>query len=145
MRQVENQIELKPEIQKPVFFVLDESQTVRDSIPLRLAARSHFWRPRTDVYETEDSVVVRVEVAGMREADFTIILDGRFLTVRGVRPDIQERRAYHQMEIPFGEFSSEVELHSPVVSQAVEASYSNGFLRIVLPKARPQRIEVDGL
>lgn len=137
------QVEMRPETKRPVFLVFSESQTVPDGMPLRNAARSHVWRPRTDVYESETLVVVRVEVAGMRESDFSIILDGRLLTVRGARSDIQERRAYYQMEIPFGEFCSEVELPSPVVAQEVEAFYSNGFLRINLPKVRSQQIDVE--
>lgn len=136
-------VEVRPDMQKPVFFILDESHNLPDSMSLRMANRPHNWRPRTDVYETEEAVVVRVEVAGMREADFSIILDGRYLTVRGTRSDTQERRAYYQMEIPFGEFSTELELPSPVIAQEVEAFYANGFLRIHLPKARSKRIEVD--
>jgi len=79
----------------------------------------------------------------MRDADFSIILDGRYLSIRGVRPDVSERRAFHQMEIRFGEFSSEVELPAPVMIKDIQAVYSNGFLRILLPKARPQRINVE--
>ena len=108
----------------------------------RLTMRTPHWRPPTDVFETEEAFVVRVEIAGMREEDFTIELDGRLLLVRGIRPDQQERRAYHQMEIRFGEFSSEMELPSAVKADEVRADYQNGFLRIVLPKAKPQKIEI---
>jgi HSP20 family protein len=64
-------------------------------------------------------------------------LDGRYLSVRGVRPDVAERRAYHQMEIRSGEFSTEVEIPAPVNASAVEAIYDNGILRILLPKSTP--------
>ncbi|HEX7975707.1 MAG TPA: Hsp20/alpha crystallin family protein [Anaerolineales bacterium] len=109
----------------------------------RVTVRTPVWRPPTDVYETDDRIVVRVEIAGMREADFSIELDDRFLLIRGVRPDIAERRAYHQMEIRFGEFSIEVELPAPVISGEVKASYENGFLHVTLPKARSQQVHVD--
>jgi HSP20 family protein len=109
----------------------------------RLTMRPPHWRPPTDVYENEEAFVVRVEIAGMREEDFSIELDGRFLIVRGIRPDQQERRAFHQMEIRFGEFSSEMELPAPVKANDVRADYQNGFLRIVLPKAKPQKIEIN--
>lgn len=108
----------------------------------RITSRIHIWRPYTDVYETEDAYTVRVEIAGMRNADFTLSLEGRFLVIRGLRPDVSERRAYHQMEIPFGEFLSEVELPGPVDAEDVEATYQDGFLRILLPKARPQHIDI---
>lgn len=109
----------------------------------RLTLRSPAWRPPTDVYETEDALVVRVEIAGMREEDFSIQLDGRYLSIRGQRQDIPERRAYHQMEIRFGEFNIDVELPLPVDAARIEATYRNGFLGVILPKARPQQIRVE--
>jgi HSP20 family protein len=113
------------------------------NLRFRLSSRSCVWSPPTDVYETEDAVIVRVEVAGMREEDFEINLEERFLTIRGSRPDIVERRAYHQLEIPFGEFISDVELPVPVMADQIIAIYQNGFLRLVLPKTTPHQIRVE--
>jgi HSP20 family protein len=104
--------------------------------------RPHVWRPPTDVYETEDAIVIRVEIAGMREQDFSVALEDRTLTIRGIRSDPTERRAFYQMEIPFGEFSTGVELPAQIVPEGVEAVYRDGFLQITLPKARPQHIQV---
>ena len=109
----------------------------------RIAVRSYSWRPPTDVYETEDAIVVRVEVAGMRTSGFSISLDKRNLQIHGNRPDNSERRAFHQMEIPFGEFNTEVELPYEVAAGLVEATYRDGFLRIVLPKAGPHSIHIE--
>jgi HSP20 family protein len=108
----------------------------------RLTMRAPAWRPPTDLYETERTVVVRVEVAGMREEDFSIELNGHSLTIRGVRQDSIERRAYHQMEIHFGEFIIDMELPHFVAAERVEAIYSNGFLLVSLPKALPHQISV---
>jgi HSP20 family protein len=107
------------------------------NLRFRLSSRTCVWSPPTDVYEVEEAVVVRVEIAGMREDGFLITIDERFLTIRGTRPDIPERRAYHQLEIPFGEFISEVELPVPVAVDKIEAIYQGGFLRLVLPKVVP--------
>ncbi|HWQ83872.1 MAG TPA: Hsp20/alpha crystallin family protein [Anaerolineales bacterium] len=101
------------------------------------------WRPPTDVFETEDVLIVRMEIAGMRESDFAIELNGRLLSIRGVRPDANERRSYYQMEIRFGEFSIEIELPFPIYADRVEASYRDGFLRLVLPKANPRQIHIE--
>ena len=79
----------------------------------RILMRSPSWRPPTDVFETDETLFVRVEIAGMREEDFTIELNGRELTIRGARQDPAERRAFHQMEIRFGEFAFALELPSP--------------------------------
>ena len=137
------ELELKLEPLQPRWYSTDESESLRQGANRwRNGVRSHIWRPATDVYETGDSIVVRVEIAGMREEDFSISLIGSQLTVRGNRPDIQERRAYHQMEIFFGEFSTEVELPGPVLSDQVTAEYTEGFLRLVFPKDRPKKISV---
>jgi HSP20 family protein len=112
-------------------------------VRVRVAYRTHVWRPPTDVYETEGNIVVRIEVAGMQEEGFSIILDGRYLSVHGVRIEAPEKRAYYQMEIPFGEFRADIELPRPVSASEIEAFYSNGFLRVVLPKARPQKVPIE--
>ncbi len=128
-----------------VWHISDDYQNSLTETPRwRIISRPHAWRPLTDVYETEDAIIIRVEVAGMRESDFTISLVERSLTIRGVRQDTAERRAYHQMEIPFGEFNTEVELPYAIISEQVEAVYRDGFLRIMLPKAQPKHIKVEG-
>jgi HSP20 family protein len=113
-----------------------------DDLRWRIVPRPHVWRPPTDVYDMDDAIVVRVEVAGVREEDFEISLEDRFLSIRGVRPDVSEKRAYYQMEIPFGEFSTEVELPYPVITDQIQAVYRDGFLRIVLPKVQPRQIQI---
>ena len=114
-----------------------------------VSRHSRLWRPPTDVYETEDRIVVLMEIAGVRPEDFSIVLRERRLTISGVRLDAGpepgergERRAYHQMEVPFGEFRSDVDLPGPVDESRVTAEYGQGFLRVTLPKAKPQPIDV---
>lgn len=137
------ELELKFEPIQPRWYSTDESDVLRQKENRwRNGVKSHAWRPATDVYETDDSIIVRVEIAGMREEDFSISLTGNQLTVRGNRPDIQERRAYYQMEIFFGEFITEVDLPGPVISDQVTAEYVAGFLRLVFPKDKPKKIHV---
>ncbi len=122
----------------------DEGQSFQsEGLHWRIASRPRFWRPPTDFYETETHFVVRVEVAGMQETDFKVTLGEQHLQISGIRTDVSERRAYYQMEIPFGEFVTEVELPSPVLTDQVEAYYREGFLRVVLPKVPPQQVHID--
>lgn len=138
------ELQIKSEIINPRWYSSDKPHSFSaDTNRWRNDIRAHIWRPATDVYETEDTVVVRVEIAGMKEEDFSISLTGRVLTIRGNRPDILERRAYHQMEIFFGEFSTEIELPTPILSDEVTAEYIAGFLRLVFPKDRPKKIRVN--
>ncbi|MGH2521386.1 MAG: Hsp20/alpha crystallin family protein [Anaerolineales bacterium] len=106
--------------------------------------RGRVWRPPTDMYETEDQIVVQVEVAGVRQEDFSVSLYDRRLSISGVRGDSNpDRRAYHQMEIHFGEFRTDVELPCLVNENQIEARYSDGFLRVTLPKLKPQHIPIN--
>ena len=59
---------------------------------LRWGMSEAVWRPPTDVYETDDSVVVVVEIAGLGEGDYTVTLNGRTLLISGERRDPQDRR-----------------------------------------------------
>jgi HSP20 family protein len=108
----------------------------------RRAAR--LWRPPTDIFETAESVVVVVEAAGMKEAEFSVTLDRQDLTVSGSRAGMAGPRAYHRMEIGYGEFVTEVTLPVAVEPSGMEADYSDGFLKVVLPKAKARRVSVSG-
>ena len=114
----------------------------RDSLHRLINMHTHKWNPPTDVFETDDYIIVRVEIAGMMDDDFAIELDGRLLSIRGIRQDPPERRAFHQMEIPFGEFHIRVSLPTPIEHSRTEAIYANGFLRIMLPKSQPRQISI---
>src|SRR4030043_358468 len=98
----------------------DLQDPITETSRWRIISRPHAWRPPTDVYETDSAIIIRLEVAGMRESDFPISLVERSLTIRGIRQDTSERRAYHQLEIAFGEFNSEVELPYTIISEKVE-------------------------
>lgn len=105
--------------------------------------RSSLWSPPTDLYDNESAFIVRVEIAGMREEDFEVALEDNTLLITGFRPDIPERRAYHQMEIRFGKFATAVSLPSPVDVESAHAEYSDGFLTVTLPKSNPTQVKVE--
>ena len=94
------------------------------------------WSPPTDVYETEKEYIVRVEVAGMRESDFEVIYENGNLFISGIRPDVSERRAYYQMEIRFGKFSTAVTIPGPVDLDQSQAEYHDGFMTVTLSKIK---------
>jgi len=124
--------------------LFDEVIPPRRWLPLR---HIRTWRPPTDVYETDNCVVVKVEIAGMKEGNFTISLSDRNLVITGARHDpVAEVQvsslSYQQMEIRYGEFQTEVYLPWAIVEDKIEATYENGFLKVVLPKARAQKVPV---
>ena len=96
------------------------------------------WRPPTDVYETSEMVVIKVEIAGMSPDDFGISFANRILQIHGYRYDKERKQSYHCLEIPYGEFMSEVYLPGTYAQEQIEAQYENGFLSITLPKTAPE-------
>ncbi len=120
-----------------------DHHSVKQAIGWQMQVRSKVWSPPTDMYETEDEYIVRMEIAGMREADFTVSIEGNFLVISGSRPDVEERCAYHQMEIRCGRFSSAISLPSPVDLENALASYEDGFFVATLPKLKPSQIIIQ--
>jgi HSP20 family protein len=96
------------------------------------------WRPPTDVYETRDSLIVVVELAGMAEDDMTVTLFSDLLVVEGIRQQtsVSEMNACHQLGIKYGEFRSEVHVPFPVDTDGVKAEFQNGLLTVTLNKAQ---------
>jgi len=107
-----------------------------------ITGKPNVWHPPTDVYETDEKIVVRVEIAGMREGEVSVNFDHHILSINGIRPEVTEKRAFHQMEIFFGEFSSDIEIPVPIDTTQIQAEYQDGFLRVFLPKAAPKNIQI---
>jgi len=101
------------------------------------------WNPPTDVFETEENFIVRVEIAGMKDADFDVAIENQILMISGNRSEPNERRAYRQMEIRFGKFEIAVEISVLVEIERAVAEYKDGFLVVQLPKLSPKHIEVE--
>jgi len=124
---------------------IDMGDFLSEALPsIRLVSirRYRVWKPPTDVYETDSHIVVKVEIAGMREEDFEISLSNRTLTIAGIRRDPAEKLTYQQMEILYGRFETQVYLPGPVEEDQIEAIYEDGFLKVILPKARTRKLSV---
>jgi len=101
------------------------------------------WRPPTDVYETDTDIVIKVEIAGMKTQDFTISFVDRRLSISGCRNDVSDKISYQNMEIPYGEFHTEVRINWPLKQDEISAVYEDGFLLVKLPKhSREYKIPV---
>ena len=77
------------------------------------------WTPNTDVYETPDGLVVKLEIAGIEKDDLEITLNDRLLLVRGHRKDPcrEKRCSFRQMEIDYGAFERRI-----VIPRSVDGS-----------------------
>ena len=93
-------------------------------------------RPALDVYETDDSLVVLAELAGISPDDIVIQLQPGHLLIQGQRRDIlpETVRKLHQVEIWSGSFSVDVALPDGLDVGAATSRYCSGLLEVTLPK-----------
>lgn len=106
------------------------------------------WAPPLDVSEDENQILVELELAGLKKEDFDISLQNDTLTISGERRQAAEKQEGESFrsERFFGEFRRTLTLPSAVNPGAVTATYQDGVLRVVLPKAeeaKPRKIEVN--
>ena len=94
------------------------------------------WQPAIDVYETDEDVVVLVELAGIKQDEIEVLVQNNVIIVRGERRDIKlgVKRTYSQMEILWGPFERSIALPAKVDTEQVKALYEAGFLEVILPK-----------
>lgn len=105
------------------------------------SARAH-WVPNTDVYTTDNGLVVKVELAGMRSEHLEITVEGNRLRISGNRPDgcRAAKCSFVVMEISYGPFESVLDLPAGYDLGQAKAAYLNGFLRIDVPlQQRPMK------
>lgn len=105
--------------------------------------------PRLNVWEDEHAVFAEADLPGIDPAKLEVtVTEGNQLTVQGERAAPQvENAAWVRQERPFGKFARVVELPALVDADKVEARYTDGVLRLTLPKheaAKPRKIVVKG-
>jgi HSP20 family protein len=110
-----------------------------DLCQARLRLQRAGFRPRVDVFRTEDPAALHVvvELAGVDPADVEVAVVDDVLVVSGERPrERADSRRYQHIEIDYGPFERRVRLGESVDADAAEAGYEGGLLTIVLPVAR---------
>ena len=105
------------------------------------------WSPALDLYQNNDSVIARVELAGMRKEDIEISLQDGTLTIGGERKsEGAEGDKAERTERYVGKFRRSVSLPTQVDANKVTATYRDGILTVTLPKAeeaKPKQIQVS--
>jgi HSP20 family protein len=103
--------------------------------------------PAVDMYQTDDDVIVKVAVPGIKPEDVQISVTGDMLTIKGETKEETDNKekAYHIREQRWGSFERVITLPSAVRSDKAQAEFENGILNITLPKAeevKPKTISV---
>ena len=106
------------------------------------------WSPSLDIAETDDAVLVDVEVPGIDPATLDISVTGDVLTIRGEKQEqaTREGHNFHRVERRYGAFTRSLTLPASVDANRVEAGARHGVLSIRLPKresAKARRVQIQ--
>ncbi|MHB8791937.1 MAG: Hsp20/alpha crystallin family protein [Thermoleophilia bacterium] len=97
------------------------------------------FQPLADVYYVKEtnSVIVKLEIAGISPDDARLTVQDKTLIIEGSRVDPKQegQKVYQQMEIDYGHFKRKIMLPIIVDADNAQASYQDGFLTIELPVA----------
>jgi HSP20 family protein len=104
------------------------------------------WVPAMDLVESDDHYVLRADLAGVREDDVTVQLEGDVLTISGQRAaEHGSERGYHRLERAFGAFSRSLTLPAGVDPADVQARFDHGVLEVMIAKPeqkKPRRVQI---
>ena len=106
------------------------------------------WTPAVDIYENNDSVVVKAELPGVEKDQIAVEVKDGILSLRGERKFEKEvkEESYHRIERSYGSFQRSFSLPVTVDQEKVTAQFKNGVLEVKLPKKeqdKPKQIKVD--
>lgn len=102
-----------------------------------------------DVYQTDDDIVIKSTIAGVKPEDLDVNINNDMVTIRGERKQEEEitPENYYYQECYWGPFSRSVILPVEIIADKAEATMKNGILTLRLPKAdttKTRRIQVRG-
>jgi HSP20 family protein len=105
------------------------------------------WTPAIDVVETDEAIVLKAELAGMKPEDISIEMQDNVLTVSGDRRFEEEVKndRFYRIERRYGSFSRSLALPPTADESKVHAKYENGLLQVTVCKAeiaKPKKITV---
>jgi HSP20 family protein len=94
------------------------------------------WTPQMDIYETPEEIIIRGEIAGVDKENLEVEISSKALKIFGSRtePTCVENATYRLAEIQYGKFERILYLPTPIETDTVSTTYTNGFLEIVLTK-----------
>ncbi|MEP7075761.1 MAG: Hsp20/alpha crystallin family protein [Acidobacteriota bacterium] len=115
----------------------------------REEAASGAWNPKVNIFENKDGLVLEAELPGVKQEDFDLTVEDNVITLKGERKFEKETSDdnYHRVERSYGSFARSFTLPANVAADGSEADFSNGVLRVTLPKreeTKARKIEIKG-
>jgi len=113
----------------------------------KLEKKSSAWSPDVDIKETETEITVKADLPGMKKEDIEVSLDNDLLVIKGERKFEKEEKEkdFVRVERSYGSFYRSFTVGVPVKEDEIKASYKEGVLEVVIPKAeikKAKKVEV---
>jgi HSP20 family protein len=93
------------------------------------------WTPQVDIVERDGNMIVRADLPGLKQDDVKVNVDNDVLTISGERSETTEQKTggIYRRERSYGTFERSIALPEGVDPAAIQASFENGVLEIVMP------------
>lgn len=103
--------------------------------------------PRMDIYEDDGNVVAEVELPGVDPKNIEVEVKDNVLRLEAKSEEKKEEKGkdYYRKELSRGYYKRAVPLPVDVLGDKAEATYEEGILKVVIPKAKPAKEEKKGL
>ncbi len=108
-------------------------ESIRDK---ELSTQSGQWVPLVDIFEDDESIILRAELPGVKKDDIILDVSNGVLTLSGKKQFRHEEQCenYHMIERQYGTFRRSFSLPDIVDVDKIDAKYERGVLEVVLPK-----------
>ena len=105
------------------------------------------WKPTVDIYETDEAIILKAELPGIKKEDVSVEVKDNVLTLKGERAEEKEikEKNYYRKERAFGTFSRAFNLQHRIQPDKIKARFKDGVLKIEIPKPeeeKPKQITV---
>ena len=106
------------------------------------------WAPPVDIYETQNELVLKIDLPDVQDKDIDVRVENNMLTIRGERKfekDVDEDN-YLRVERAYGSFMRSFSLPNSVTSENIRAEYRNGVLSLHMAKreeSKPKQVKIS--
>ncbi|WP_028950735.1 Hsp20/alpha crystallin family protein [Sulfurihydrogenibium subterraneum] len=114
---------------------------LKEFVPQEVTTEVVAWKPRVDVYEKDNSIIIEAEVPGAKKEDIEVKVKDNAVVIRGEVKKEEEKKEenYYRSERFYGKFERVIPLPADVKVEDAKAEYQDGVVKLTLPKATSEK------
>lgn len=114
---------------------------LKEFMPQEITTEVVAWKPRVDVYEKDNNIVVEAEIPGAKKEDIEVKIKDNAVVIRGEVKKEEEKKEenYYRSERFYGKFERVIPLPADVKVEEAKAEYQDGVLKLTIPKATSEK------